>query len=290
MAGEYFTQLTNKFNNDISIANQLAASYHRAIIDQASGERPFITVFDPFYGDTTQQGILIDKSIAVSSFSTMWPAISNFDPSQAGATMISSAFGDDPSYNNLAQSVLLDFLGASFATYEYAQVGPIADFAAETHSTWWPSWTSSQAWIGGLTFNRERDFLDYVHSLAAQYQFQNCDENGLNCQTCTSIDNCNWDPRPLQVKTSQITQSDRYNRFQGPDGRTYIWMYIRNRNQWVLADKDRNVALYTLMLNWSTDVVNGEDDGYLGAADYELRVKFAIDAYQYFNNFQPNSP
>jgi hypothetical protein len=289
-AGEYFAQLTNKFNEDASIANQLAASYHRAIIDQASGERPFITVFDPFYGDTTQQGIQLDKLIAIDSFSSLWPAISNYDPSQAGAFMKSSAIGEDAPYNNLAAGVLLDFLGAAFATYEYAQIGPLAAFAEETHSSQWPGDLSMQDWIGGKQFTRERDFLDYLHAIAVKNEFQNCDENGLACQPCTSIDNCTWDPRTLQTKSQQITQSDRYNRFQGPDGRTYIWMYMPTRNWWVLADKDRNVALYTLMLNWSTDVVNQEDDGTQGASDLELKVRYALDSFTYFNNFQPATP
>lgn len=282
-AGDYYSQLTNKFNHDISLANQLSAAYHRAIIDQASGERPFKTVFDPFYGDTTQQGIQLDKLTAIDSFSNLWPAISNFDPSQAGEFMLSSAVGEDGAYNSVAQSVLLDFLGANFATYTYAQIGPLAAFAQETHSTMWPGPDNMRAWMGGLAFERERDFLDYVRGIAVQYAFSNCDENGVNCDPCTSLDHCSWDPRPLQTKPSQATQSDRYNRFQAPDGRTYIWMYIASRNQWVLADKDRNVAMYTLILNWSTDVVNGEDDGYQGAQGLETKVRFAIDAFRYFD-------
>jgi hypothetical protein len=283
-AADYYNQLSAKFNNDVSIANQLVASYHRAIIDQASGERPYITVFDPFYGDTTQQGIQIDKVASINSFSSLWPAVMNYDPSQAGETLLSSSFGNDQAYNQLSAAVMLDFLGASFATYTYAQIGPMTAFGETTHSTWWPGTSPAFAWIGGLTFDRERDFLDYLHAYAVRFKFQNCDENGQNCQPCTSLDNCSWDPRPLQVKPSQITQSDRYNRFQAPDGRTYIWMYIQSRNQWLLADKDRNVALYTLMLNWSTDVVNAEDDGNnvptTGTAQQlELKIKYCIDAF-----------
>jgi hypothetical protein len=246
-------------------------------------------VFDPFYGDTTQQGIQIDKLVAVDSFSTLWPAISNYDPSQAGAFLLSNSIGNDPSYQAVANGVLLDFLGASFATYTYAQIGPILSFAEETHNSLWPGPLSMQDWIGGVTFTRERDFLDYLHSIAATFQFQNCDENGLNCDPCTSLDHCSWDPRQLQVRPDQLTQSDRFNRFVAPNGRTFIWEYLPSRNEWVLADKDRNVALYTLMLNWSTDVVNSEDDGYGGAAGLELKVRYAIDAFKYFNDNQPNT-
>jgi hypothetical protein len=288
-AGDYYTQLTNKMNLDISMANQIAASYHRAIIDQASGERPFITVFDPFYGDTTQQGIQIDKSIAISSFSSLWPAISNYDPSQAGGYLLTSAAGQDIAYNSLSNGVLLDFLGAAFATYSYAQVGPIASFAEETHSTMWPGDSRMRSWVGGITFGRERDFLDYVRGVAVKYGFQNCDENGANCQPCTSLDSCSWDPRIRQTKPEQASQSDAYNVFTAADGRTYVWMYLQSRNEWVLADKDRNVAMYTLMFNYTNDVVNAEDDGYDGAQFFETKVRFAIDAFNYFDDDQLSS-
>jgi hypothetical protein len=289
-AADYFLQLTNKFNQDISMANQLSASYHRAIIEQASGERPFITVFDPFYGDTTQQGILLDKMVAVDSFATMWPAISNFDPSQAGAYLLSNVVGNDGSYSSVAQSVLLDFLGTSYATYTYAQIGPLASFAEETHASMWPGDLSMQAWIGGVTFERERDFLDYVRRIAVNYQYQDCDENGLHCTACTTLDNCTYDPRTPQLLPQQINQSDRHNSFIGPDGRTYIWMYLPNRNQYLLADKDRNVAMYTLMLTWATDVVDAEDDGSAGAQFFELKIRFALDAFNYFDKNQGAAP
>ncbi len=251
-------------------------------------------MFDPFYGDTTQQGIQIDKVTSINAFSSLWPAISNYDPSQTGETLLNSSMGGDQAYNQLAESVMLDFLGAQFATYTYAQIGPMIPFAETTHSTWWPATSPAKDWIGGWTFSRDRDFLDFVHDIAVKEQFQNCDENGQNCQPCTSLDNCTWDPRIPQVKGSQLTQSDRYNRFQGPDGRTYIWMYMVSRNEWLLADKDRNVAMYTLILNWSTDVVNSEDDGYTtipaSAIQLELKIRYAIDAFQYFDGDQTQSP
>jgi hypothetical protein len=284
-AADFFNQLNDKFNTDVSAANQLGAAYHRAIIEQGSGERPYVTIFDPFYGDVTQQGIQIDKVEATTSFSTLWPAISNFDPSQAGGLYLSSVGGTigDGTYSSVSQATLADFLGASFATYTYAQLGPIANFAAATHSTTWSGQDQMKTWVGGWAFDRERDFLDFLHAAAVKYQFPNCDENGVNCSPCTSLDKCTWDPRLIAVKPSHVTQSDRYNRFQGPDGRTYIWGYIRSRNQWVIADKDRNIATYTLMLNWTTDVVNNQDDGENGADALELKVRYCVDAFRYYD-------
>jgi hypothetical protein len=48
--------------------------------------------------------------------------------------------------------------------------------------------------------------------------------------------------------------------------------------------------LYTLVLNYTTDVVNGEDDGYNGAQALELKVRFALDAFQYFDTDQTHTP
>jgi hypothetical protein len=293
-AADYYNQLNNKFNTDASVANQLLAAYHRAIIEQASGERPFVTVYDPYYGDVTQQGIQIDKIEATTSFSALWPAISNYDPNQSTGLYFSSAAGQfgDATYQSVSRSVLSDFLGAAFATFQYAQLGPIANFAASTHSARYTGDLKLQTWVGGWVFNRERDFLDFVRQSAILENdtFKNCDEYGKNCDPCTSLDHCTWDPRTPSAIAGQLTQSDHYNRFQAPDGRTYIWGYVRSRNQWVLADKDRNIATYTLMLNWLTDVVNGEDDGFNGASPLEYKVRYAIDAFSVYDGNTLNAP
>jgi len=282
---DYYNQLTAKFNTDISMANQLAATYHRAIIEQSSGERPYVTVFDPFFGDVVQQGIQIDKLTATASFSQLWPAVSNYDPSQAAGLYLTNFGGNgDPAYNSVSQEVLADYLGASFATYRYSQLGPIAAFASTTHSPRYGGSLQLQTWVGGWAFNREQDFLDYVHQMAVTANFQNCDENGNNCQPCTSLTNCTWDPRTQTAKASDLTQSNRYNIFQGPDGHTYIWGYLPSRNQWILADRDVNNATYAVMLTWTNDVVNNEDDGEQGASFYEATVRYMVDAFLYYNN------
>jgi hypothetical protein len=291
-ASDYYNQLTNKFNTDASITNQFVAAYHRALIEQSSGERPFATVFDPFYGDVTQQGIQLDKVQATLGLTELWPSVTNYDPSQAAGFYTTSVGGQigDVAYTTVSQATLADFLGASFATYSYAQLGPIASFAASTHSPKYLGDLKMQTWVGGWAFPRERDFLDFVRRIAVNEGFSNCDENGNNCSKCTSLDSCNWDPRNYAAKATQLAQSDRYNRFIAPDGRSYIWGFIRSRNQWVLADKDRNIATYTLMLNWLTDVVNGEDDGFNGASPLEYKVRYIVDAFTLYDGQTLNSP
>jgi len=98
-----------------------------------------------------------------------------------------------------------------------------------------------------------------------------------------------WDPRQRQVRTTQVTQSDYLNRFIGPDSRSYIWGYLESRNEWVLADKDRNTATYALMQNWTTDIVYGQDTGFNGASSLELPVRFAVDSFEFFDGQLPGT-
>ena len=95
--------------------------------------------------------------------------------------------------------------------------------------------------------------------------------------------------RTRQVKPTQLTQSDYLNRFIGPDGKYYIWGWLESRNQWVLAEKDRNTATYALMSGWLTDVVYGQDTGENGASGLEYPVRFAVDSFQYFDDQLPGS-
>jgi hypothetical protein len=288
---DYYVQLYNQFGTDISIANQLSLSYQRAIVDQSSGERPYVTVFDPFFGDTTQQGIQIDKVHLTTSLTTLWPTVSDFDPSQSNGIYGCSACGQfgDPAYQSVADSVLNDFLGAAFATFSYTQLGPLATFSQATHDPAYGGAIQYQTWIGAWSFSRNADFLAFVDQIAVNYDFNNCDENGQNCVECTSLAVCNWDPRNRQLTTSDLTQSDYTNRFIGPDGRTYIWGYLQSRNEWILADKDRNTAMYALMYAWTTDLVYGQDTGYNGVSRLEYPVRFALDSFQTFDYQEPGT-
>ena len=135
----------------------------------------------------TQQGIQLDKvrPRAPSARSgrrsaTTIPASRRVSTSRASAG--SSATRPTPT---VSQEVLADYLGAAYATYQYSQTGPIANFATTTHSPPYTGNLELRNWVGGWAFNRDRDFLDYVHGIAVTYHFQNCDENGQNCSPCT---------------------------------------------------------------------------------------------------------
>jgi hypothetical protein len=285
---DYFNQLAGKFNAELSAANQLAVAYQRAIIDQSATDRPFATTFDPYYGDVTRQGIQIDKVQAAISLSGLWPAFSNFDPSQSSgiyAATLGQQFGDS-AYTALSQATLVDVLGAGFATWPYLQAAPLFDFAAATHSTEFGGALPLRDWVGGWAFSADRDFLDFVHAFAVQNNFPNCDPSGVFCDPCTSLDHCTWDPRTPAPVTTDLTQSDPFNRFQAPNGRTYIWGYLPSRSQWILADRGRDIATYDLMLAWTTDVASGQDTT-SNAGALETKVRYAVDAFTGFSGQTP---
>src|SRR6202011_3788034 len=70
---DYYGQLTAKFKHEISTAGQLIAAFHKATIQQSAGERPYASVYDKYYGDQQQQGIILDKLVAMQSFAGLWP-------------------------------------------------------------------------------------------------------------------------------------------------------------------------------------------------------------------------
>ncbi len=280
-AEQYYSQLTNKFNADISMANQLVGAWHKAVIQQSSGERPFVTLYDPYFGDVTQQGIIDDKILAMQSWTALWQT-DNYDPNQAqGAytTTYGSEFGD-ASYETIAENAVESMIGGQYDIFPFGKPLAVLQFAQATHNTNFivsAGRPEMRDWGGGKIFFREQDFLDYVHGLAvAQHAFG-----------CTSIDNgsCTWDPRQHQAGVDDIYHSDYYNQFLGPDAKRYIWAYVPDRNAWVLADRDRNTAAYIIMYGYTADIVNAEDDGNIGPAyQAEYQMRYFIDYFTYFNN------
>jgi len=265
---EYFTQLTNKFNNDISSANQMVAAFHKAVIQQSAGERPFRTIYDKYYGDTTQQGIILDKYFAMQSWAALWPT-DNYDPNQAGSYIVSygDSFGDS-SYNYVAQDAVVSMIGGQYDVFPWFVPLAVAQFAQDTHSPSFSGRPEVRDLIGGHTFGRLEDFLMYFRDIAVQNNFP-----GNNCG---SIDTCTYDPRPL---------SDTHNEFLGPDKRLWSWAYIPDRNQFVAVQKERNSASYVIVRNYNDDVVFQLDDGMFpgGAYSAELPMKFYLDAFTTYN-------
>jgi len=267
---QYFQQLTNKFNEDISTANQLVASFHKAIIQQGSGERPFATVYDKYYGDVTQQGIILDKLFAMQGFVALWPT-DNYDQNQAGGYISSYSVIGEPSYASVAEDTVSSMVGGQYNVYPYFRPLAVVQFAQDTHSPEFTSFSNRvevRDWIGGQVFTRLQDFLAYFRDIAVQNNFQ-----GNGCDK--GFDSCQYDPRP---------RSDTHNEFVGPDKRVWIWSFIPDRNEYVAVRKDRNVASYIIVRAYNDDVVTQLDDGAFpgGAYGVELPVKYFLDAFAYY--------
>lgn len=280
IAAAWYEQLNYKFEMDISAANQMVGAFHKAIIQQSSGERPFVTKYDPYYGDVTQQGIILDKLFALQSWTDLWP-VENYDVNQAaGAYMASysSAFGD-ATFETITEDAVESMIGGQYDIFPFGRPLAVGLFAKATHDVNYGGRIEVRDWVGGHVFWRERDFLDFFREMATTYNTAGCYEDKL--------DSCEYDPTLKQVNSDDINHSDDYNEFIGPDHRRYIWAYVPDRNAWVVADKDRNTATYVILRNFTADVVHGEADGsgYDGLDPYGtlLPIKYFLDAYNQYN-------
>ena len=264
---EYYDQLGNKFNNEVSSANQMVAAFHEGIIQQSSGERPYATVYDKYYGDVTQQGIILDKLYAMQSWVGLW-AMDNYDPNQAGAYIASYSGAGDDTYDSIAEQAVVSMIGGGYDVYPYFVPLAVAQFAQDTHSPNFSGRVDARDWIGGYVFNREQDFLDFFRKKAIDN----------NADGCTDLATCTYDPQAGTV-------SDQYNQFLGPDNRTWIWAYIADRNQWVAVDKERNTASYQIVRAYTADVIYSKDDGSFPGSAYslELPIKYFMDSYTMYN-------
>jgi hypothetical protein len=270
-AVDYYAQLTHKFLVEMSKTNQMVAAFAEAIIQQAAGERPYATVYDKFYGDVTQQGIILDKYFAMQNFVGLWNS-DNYDQNQAGAYI--SSWGDfdfDDSYQAVSETAVASMIGSQYAVYPYFIPTAVALFGQDTHN---PAFlggggrTEAKDWIGGWTFWREQDLVDYFRNIAVQ--------NDL----CTDFTSCTYDVTDLTT----VPKDPNDAHFTGPDGLVYIYMEIPSRNEWVLARQDRNISTYKQIQIYNTDIIFNKDDGTEGAYGLEYAIKYTIDAYNYFES------
>jgi hypothetical protein len=266
-AANYYSQLENKFNLDLSTAMQLVATFHKAVIQQSTGERPVATIYDQFYGDVTQQGIILDKLFAMEFWVGLWPGI-NYDQNQAGAYFSSYADAPDSSYQTVAEDAVDSMIGGQYDAFPYFAPLAVSLFAQDTHNPAFSGRVDVRNWIGGHVFFRLQDFLDYFRNIAAQNNYPGCPE--YNSPTCT------YDPRT-------ILDPQRVNEFFGPDNSKWMWAYIPDRNEYVAVQKEVNIAAYIIVRNYNNDLVNQLDDGSGGAFGVELPMKYYLDAFNYYN-------
>ena len=291
-SGQYFDQLTNRFQADISGANAMVAAAYEAIVQQASGERPYKTTYDPYYGDTTQQGIIADKLIAIQGFTDLWET-DNYDPTQAQGAYISSFSTGDSNYSYTAENAIKSMIGGGYDIFPYATPAGVLTFSTATHSAYFvgTNRTDIRDWIGGYTFTRLQDFLDFFRNIAVQNHFADQFDPVTSQPThyCTSLTDCTYDPRVHGVGGDPDLRfhSDNYNQFIGPDYRRWIWSYVQDRNAFVVSDHDRNAATYVIQFNYNSDVYASEEDG-SGETGYnvyqlQLPLKYFYDYFTQYN-------
>jgi hypothetical protein len=271
----YYGQLAQKFDREMSDANQMVAAFHKAVIQQASGERPYKTIYDKYFGDVTQQGIILDKLFAMQGWVGMWPA-DNYDPNKAGSYVASFTTIGDAEYASIAEDAVTSMIGEQYYdAFPYFKPLAVVQFAQDTHSPNFSGRTEVRDWVGGRVFTRERDILDHFRALAVKH----------GKYGCTTLDNCNYNPMLRRVVPADTHLSDDYHEFVGPDGRRYTWVYVQDRNTWVVVDRDRNTASYKILNDYNIAVIKGEDDGVSPGQAYsrQLPVKYFLDAYTHFN-------
>jgi hypothetical protein len=280
----YYNQLDNQFNQDVSMANQLYAATTQAIIQQSSGERPFVTIYDTYFGDTTQQGIAVDKSLALQAFTALWP-IDNYDQNQAQGSYLSGfSFQADPGYEAVAEAACLSMVGGQYQMFPWAIPTGVQQFAEATHSVYYQQQATGgrpdmKDWIGGYVFSRREDFQAFFRNLAVTYNTVDSQGN-LLCPT-DRVETCAYDPtiKGTADDPQSAFHSDPFNQFIGPDNRRWIWVYLQDANRWIAADRDRNVATWVMMYGYNSDVLYGEDDG-TGGFSAELPLKYFLNYYQ----------
>jgi hypothetical protein len=275
-AVDYYQQLTQKFLVEMSKANQMVAAFHEAIIQQSAGERPYATVYDKFYGDVVQQGIILDKYFAMQEFVGLWVS-DNYDQNQAGAYISSwGEFNFDSSYTSVAETAVTSMIGSQYAVYPYFIPTAVALFAQDTHN---PAFLANgqmgvgqpgerveaKDWIGGWTFSDYTFMVNFFRQIA------------VTAGSCTTVGTCTYDP----TDPTQVSQDPQTGAFIGPDGLSYVIAYIQSRNEYVVARADRNIATYKLISSFNTDINATKDDGTDGAYSlYEYPIKYTIDSYE----------
>jgi hypothetical protein len=279
-SGLFYQEITNQFQADVGAAELLDAAFHEAIIQQSTGERPYETQYDPYFGDVTQQGIAADKEISFVNWLGLWP-YDNYDPSQSAGYWDSSMVqGPGDQQPSQSWSTVGSMLGEKGPWDAYPEFFPnaVALFGHDTQSSLFTvlAYPQMRDWIGGHTFVREQDAIDYFANIAVQ------NPQGLN--GCTTFETCTYNPMLPSVDAADVGHSNpTTDAFIGPDGRRWVWTYLADRNVWVFCDQDRNSALYFQVLTYNQDILVTFDDGNTpNAYNYQAKIKYMIDAYNVF--------
>ena len=258
--------------DSVTAGSTQAAALHKAIIEQASAERPFSTSVDQRYGDVNVQGIIIDKVFAAQGWLGLAPVL-NQDPNVTGRYSAPYTEFVSPFYITVAADTLDTVLGGGYDTYPWLIQSNIALFAEDSHSQNFNiGFAQYREWIGMQTFTRETDFLAYFQAKAEAANFNAVDPTtGVTIDCRDAALDCKFDIRNF---------SDRLQTITLPDGHNWTWMYIKDRNAWMAAERDRNPVTYRRIRDYTSLLATGADDDNL--YDLERPLKFYYDAFTQF--------
>jgi hypothetical protein len=185
-------------------------------------------------------------------------------------------------------------IGGQYDVFPFARPLAVMQFSKATHDVNFGGRVEVRDWTGGKVFFRETDFLNFFRTLQVQNHTTMSAQSNFDSLvpprpfapfTCTDVSTCPYDPRFKQASPNDVNHSDGYNEFLGPDNRRYAWIFVQDRNQWVVVDRDRNTASYLIVRQYNTDVIKLESDGNFGANVYGdlIQVKYFMDLFQQYN-------
>jgi len=239
----FFDNLGNEFTNEMGQANRLTANFYKAILQQSAGERSYATKFDNFYGDVTQQGIILDKYYAMFLFLGLWP-VDDYDQNiYFYMAFHEYSLGSSQFYSDCAD-VTDSMIGGQYDVYPWFKPTAVLLFAQDTGDINFSD-RSKQKWIEMQRFTRKQDVVDYF----------------------------GFDPLP-----EATSPSNPYQTFKDKTGAEWIYYYIADRNEHLFSSKDKNPTAFRILWD-QNESINVNKSG--STDDFE--IKYYSDYYHYFN-------
>jgi hypothetical protein len=239
----FFNNITDEFNDEMGRANRLIVNFYKAILQQSAGERSYATKFDNFFGDVTQQGIILDKYYAMFCHLALWPA-DNYDQNMYAYIAYHEVSNGNPLYYSNAQDVTDSMIGGQYDVYPWFKPTAVLLFAQDTHDVMFVD-KAKQKWIEMRRFDRVQDMTDVY----------------------------GFDPR-----TEALKSDNPYQTFMDKQGNKWIYYYLVDRQKHLTANKNWNPTAYKLLWDQNENL-NIKKYSYVD--DYE--IKYYLDYYEYFN-------
>jgi len=239
----FFDNILYEFREELGQANRLIGNFYKAILQQSAAERSYATKFDNFYGDVTQQGIILDKYYAMMLFIGIWP-VDDYDQNiYSYRSFHESSFGNNLFYSDM-QDVTSSMIGGQYDVYPWFVPTAVLLFSQDTHDVMFGD-KAKQKWIEMRRYDRAADMVEVF----------------------------GFDPRD-----QALAVDNPYQTFQDAKGDTWIYYYMADRNVHLVASKNWNPTAFKILWD-QNESINVNKVSYLD--DYT--IKYYLDFYEYFN-------